>query len=400
MPAHGCEYEHIVPESSLEPLVERLHTFMTPFYPLFGRSETRQHAQMYVEGRLRRLERRTLEPIASENGVPRRPLQMFVGAGRWDDRPVIELLRDNVIHELGTRDGVLILDASGVQKWGRKSVGVKRQYCGRLGKVENCQIGEYLGYASAKGHTLVDFRLYLPEEWASDRGRRAAAHVPRDVRFAKGWEQGYAMVKEHAAHIPHAWIVGDDAYGRVPELRKRLDSDGERYLLDVPSDTRVQLADGPFETVAAVADAIPKNQWQTVRIRDGEKGPIDVRATKLRVTTRIGQGKKQEMRRETLLLIRRPSAGESSFHLSNAKGVSVAKMAKAAACRNFIEQSFELAKGEAGLAEYEVRSWVGWHHHMALSLTALLFVVIERNRLKKNTGNHGSAGSLGHVAPA
>ena len=202
MPAHGCEYEHIVPESSLEPLVERLHTFMTPFYPLFGRSETRQHAQMYVEGRLRRLERRTLEPIASENGVPRRPLQMFVGAGRWDDRPVIELLRDNVIHELGTRDGVLILDASGVQKWGRKSVGVKRQYCGRLGKVENCQIGEYLGYASAKGHTLVDFRLYLPEEWASDRGRRAAAHVPRDVRFAKGWEQGYAMVKEHAAHIP------------------------------------------------------------------------------------------------------------------------------------------------------------------------------------------------------
>jgi SRSO17 transposase len=402
MPAHRSEYEHVVPESSIEPLVSRLHEFMTPFYPLFGRrSESHTHAQMYVEGRVGRLERRTLEPIANENDVPRRPLQMFVGAGRWDDEPVIELLRNNILDELAMPGGVLIMDASGVQKWGKQSVGVQRQYCGRLGKVENCQLGEYLGYASAKGHTLVDYRLYLPRVWASDRARRAAAHVPKDIKFQKGWELGYAMVKLHAPHIRHDWILGDDAYGRVTELRMKLDTDGERYLLDVPSDTRVQVKpNGRFLPVAEVADAIPKNQWTTVRLRDGEKGPIDVRAVKLRVTTKTGKDKNQALRRETLLLVRRPSVDKQWFYLSNAKGFSVRKMAKAACRRHCIEESFELAKGEAGLAEYEVRSWVGWHHHMALSLLALFFVVRERNRLKKNAGNHGATGSLGHVAVA
>lgn len=376
--------EHVVVDGSIESMVERLGEYMAPFYPLFGREENHEHARMYVEGRLRRLDRRTLEPIANANGVPRRPLQQFVGAGRWNDKPVTDALREQIGRDLGTQDGVLIMDSSGFVKSGNGSVGVQRQWCGRLGKVENCQVGEYLGYASRKGHTLIDFRLYLPQSWANDPKRRTIAHVPKLVKFRKGWELAYEMVKENSLHMPHSWVVGDDAYGRIPLLRKQLDADGERYVLEVPGDTLVRLVDTKnAQTAASVADAIPKKDWCTVRIRDGEKGPVEVRATKLRVITTIGRGKTQERRRETLLLVRRPSTDERWFYLSNGKGFSVRKMARVAGCRHYIEETLELAKGDAGLAHYEVRSWIGWHHHMTLTLLALFFLVRESYLLKK-----------------
>ncbi len=374
--------EYHVPDESIDSLPERLDEFLAPYYPHFGRIETYGHAHMYVEGRFQRLERRTLEPIATEHGVHRRPLQMFVGAGRWADEPIVEQLTKQVADEIGTPDGILILDASGFPKWGTRSVGVKRQWCGRLGKIDNCQIGEFLGYASPKGHTLVDGRLYLPEDWAKDRKRRAQAHVPKEVKFRKGWELAHEMVQARAPVLPHKWILGDDAYGRVTELRDRLDSDGEAHILEVPHNTMVRKnrTDKP-RSVSSIAASIPKKCWTSVRTRDGEKGPIDVRATKLRVVA--GAKAKKDRRRETLLIVRRPSTGEVWYYLSNRKGVSVAKMTKAAACRHYIEQSIATAKGDAGLAEYEVRSWVGWHHHMTLSLLAMFFLVRERMRLKK-----------------
>jgi len=364
-------------------LLDDLDDFIEPYLPLFGRRENHGHARMYVEGRLQRLERRTLEPIANEHGVHRRRLQYFVGAGLWDDEPVRNQVCEQVARELGTRDGVLIFDASGFPKKGDKSVGVQRQWCGRLGKEENCQVAEFVGYASAKGHTLVDYRLYLPKSWATDPQRRAEAHVPQAVTFKKGWELSYEMLTECSAVLPHKWVVGDDAYGHPIELRERLASDGERYLLEVMSKTQVQLdpRHQRWQSVASVADSLPAKSWTRVRTRDGEKGPIEVRAAKLRVATRAGSGKRTAGRRETLLITQRGS--ERWFYLSNARGVSVAKMAKAAACRHYVEQSLQLAKGDVGLDEYEVRSWVGWHHHMTLSLLALLFLVQERTREKK-----------------
>lgn len=371
-----------VPDESIDSLLERLDEFLGPYYPHFGRIETHGHAHMYVEGRLQRLDRRTLEPIATEHGVHRRPLQMFVGAGKWADDPIVEQLTEQIADEIGTPDGVLILDGSGFRKWGTKSVGVKRQWCGRFGKVENCQVGEFLGYASSKGHTLVDRRLYLPEDWAKDRERRAEAHVPKEVKFRKGWQLAYEMVQTRGPALPHKWVLGDDAYGRITELRDRLNSDGEPHILEVPHNTIVRKnGAGKPRTVSSIAASIPKKRWTSVRTRDGEKGPIDVRATKLRVVA--GAKPKKDRRRETLLIVRRASTGEVWYYLSNRKGVSVAKMTKAAACRHYIEQSIETAKGDAGLAEYEVRSWVGWHHHMTLSLLAMFFLVRERVRLKK-----------------
>lgn len=390
--------ESKVVESSIEFLVEALDKFLEPFYRLFGTKPSQRHAHMYVGGRMQRLKRRTLEPIATANGVHRRRLQYFVGAGQWSDAPVRNLLTEKTAEHLGTRDGVLVLDASSFPKWGNESVGVQRQWCGRLGKEDNCQVGEFLAYASPRGHTLVDCRLYFPKTWAEDADRRERAYVPKEVKFRKGWQLALDMIDERAATLPHCWVLGDDAYGRVVQLRKELENRGERYLLEVPSNTRVRLHpdDGQAQRVDAVAKSVAPNRWTRVRTRDGEKGPIEVRAEKIRVTTGTGE----DARRETLLLVRNPKSGKHWYYLSNAKGVSVAKMAKAAACRHYVEQAFGHAKSDAGLAEYEVRSWVGWHHHMTLSMLAQLFLVIETKRLKKNTGHNSPASGPSDVIVA
>lgn len=376
--------ESVVSEADVANMVTHLGEFLEPYLPLFGRIENHGHTRMYVEGRLQRLERRTLEPIATEHGVHRRRLQYFVGAGSWDDKPVQDQFCEQVGQEIGTRDGVLILDGSGFPKKGDKSVGVQRQWCGRLGKEENCQVAEFLAYASPKGHTLVDCRLYLPKSWTTDRKRRAEAHIPRHVTFKTGWQLAYEMVRERGSVLPHQWVVGDDAYGRVVALREQLATDGERYVLEVPSNTQVQRdaeASG-WRSVESIAHSLPAKCWTTVRTRDGEKGPIEVKAAKLRVVTpRGGGGKRAAGPRETLLITQR--GNERWYYLSNARGISVAKMAKVAACRHYVEQSLELAKGDVGLDEYEVRSWVGWHHHMTLSLLALFFLVRQRTMLKK-----------------
>ncbi len=335
-----------ISEADVANLVRDLDGFLEPYLKLFGRRENHGHTRMYVAGRLQRLERRTLEPIATEHGVHRRRLQFFVGAGLWHDEPVRDQLCTQIGQEIGTRDGVLILDGSGFPKKGDQSVGVQRQWCGRLGKEENCQVAEYLAYASPKGHTLVDCRLYLPKSWSTDRSRRDAAYVPKEVVFKTGWQLACEMLRERSAALPHQWVLGDDAYGRVVAFREQLATDGERYLLDVPSNTQVQLAadDGNWCSVESIANSLPAKHWTRVRTRDGEKGPIEVMAAKMRVSTRGGSGKRAAARRETLLITRR--GNERWYYLSNGRGFSVAKMAKAAACRHYVEQSLELAKGE------------------------------------------------------
>jgi SRSO17 transposase len=383
-----------VPETVVACLLEELQAFLEPYLSLFGRRENHGHAQMYVEGRLQRLERRTLEPIANEHNVHRRPLQYFVGSGLWEDEPVRAQLCEHVAKEIGTSDGVLIFDGSGFPKKGEHSVGVQRQWCGRLGKEENCQVAEFLAYASPRGQTLVDCRLYLPKSWANDRARRRQAQVPKEVQFKPGWELSYEMLRQRSSVLPHSWVMGDDTYGHPVAFRERLATDGERYLLEVQSKTQVKSdSDRPWQSAASVADSLPANRWTRVRTRDGEKGPIEVDAVKLRVMTRTGNGKRTVGRRETLLITKRGE--ERWFYLSNARGVSVAKMARVAACRHYVEQCLELAKSDVGLHEYEVRSWVGWHHHMTLCLLACLFLTQQRKRLKKSPGDHRSADQMG-----
>lgn len=379
----------------------RLTRFLRRYLPLFYRKEQRHNAALVIRGLLSDLERKTCEPIAYREGVERKPIQFFVGTGKWDDEAVMAELRRHVVATLADPNGVLVIDPSGFPKKGTESVGVKRQWCGRLGKIENCQVGVYLAYATAEGHGPLDRRLFLPEDWADDPERRAKCHVPDEIEHRKKWQIATDMLERHADTIPHGWVAGDDDFGRSAEFRAWLRKRQERYALDVPCDTLVRdlqarrprrrrAGRGRKREVSFVrADVWAKQQrpsaWQRFTVRDGEKGPLEVEAIETRVRAkhdgRIGA-------EERLVVIR--SVGPESwtaYVLTNADDKTpLADVVCAHAQRHRIEQLFEEGKGEAGLDHYEVRSWVGWHHHMTLALVALWFLQLEKRRLgEKNT---------------
>jgi SRSO17 transposase len=221
-----------------------LSRFLNRYLPLFYRQEHRGHAAAFVRGLLSGLERKSVEPIANAADIPRKDLQYFVGSGAWDDERVMAEVRRHVVQELADDDGVLVLDLTAFPKKGTHSCGVARQWCGRLGKKDNCQIGVLLAYVSAEGHAPLDRRLYLPREWADDPDRRERCHVPEDVAYRKTWEIGYDLLRRSGPAVPHAWVVGDDEFGRASRFRAARRADGERYLLDVPCNTTVRDLDG------------------------------------------------------------------------------------------------------------------------------------------------------------
>src|SRR5215475_13539123 len=227
----------------------RLEKFVEPFAACLREAEQKKHARTYLTGLVSNLERKNVECIAYLHDQDRLPLQKFIGCSPWPHQPLLRELVCQVGMELGEPDGVLVFDPSAHPKKGSKSVGVQRQWCGRLGKVENCQVGVYLGYVSPQGHALVDFRLYLPKEWARDRRRRNEAGVPREVRFRTRHELALDMLDEHGGLLPHRWVAGDDEMGRSTWFREQLRQRGERYLLAVPGNTLVRdlaAADPPY----------------------------------------------------------------------------------------------------------------------------------------------------------
>ena len=391
---------------------DRLTQFLTRYLPLFGREEQRDHVRLAIAGRLGGLERKTCEPIAREADVPRRALQRFVGAGQWDDEAVMSELREQVATDLGDAGGVLVLDPSSFPKQGTESCGVKRQWCGRLGKTDNCQVGVFLSYASAKGHTMLDRQLYLPDSWATDKTRREKTYVAEAVTYQPKWRIGLDLIRRSQA-IPHAWVTGDDEFGRAAEFREELREDGEHYVLDVPCNTLVRDLDErvrrrgrtgrrkpPFRRVDTWAARQPESRWQEIEVRAGEKGPLKVKALRARVQTRSAGRLGAE---ETLVVIRTQEEQPQTWYtLSDvAAAASTAQIVRAHAERHRVEETLQEAKGEVGLAHYEVRSWTGWHQHMTLCVLALLFVVLEQLRMgKKKSGRDRVAGASDHHGAA
>src|SRR5262249_25370901 len=216
----------------------RLEGFVRPFVEALGSDARRQNATRYVRGLLSNLGAKTAEAIAYLHDRERQGLQKFVGQADWDHRPLLAELARQGGAELGEPDGGVGLDPSACPKKGTASVGVQRQWCGRLGKLENCQVGIYLAYVSRREHALVDVRLYLPEEWS--RKRMTAAGVPRGVRFRTRHQLILDMLDEHGGRLPHAWVSGDGELGRSSWLRQQLRARGEAYLLAVPPNTSVR----------------------------------------------------------------------------------------------------------------------------------------------------------------
>src|SRR5262245_3006070 len=211
--------EQLLADAEIDPILlrgvlPRLERFLDPFVERLQRSEQEQHARHYVAGLLSDLEDKNVESIAYLHDQEREPLQQFIGQSPWDHQPWLTELARQVGQQLGSPDGVLVFDPSAFAKKGSASVGVQRQWCARLGKVDNCQVGVYLAYVGRTEHALVDVRLFLPREWAKDRRRRAQAGVPRSVRFRTGHELALEMLGERGPLVPHAWGAGDEEMGR------------------------------------------------------------------------------------------------------------------------------------------------------------------------------------------
>lgn len=408
----------------LRRLKPELQGYLDRYVPWFGRPEAQEHARRFVQGLLRGGDRRNAENIAEaiDGGVVR-SLQKFIGQARWEDEAVLEELQRHVTEGLGDTEATLNVDETGFPKKGTKSVGVKRQYAGCLGRTDNCQVGVFVNYRSAAGHTLIDRRLFLPEEWAEDRPRRRAAGVPEDVVFRTKPELALEMV--HAAvdrGLPFRWVTGDSIYGMSPTFVQGVRALTKWYVVDTESVAHVWLSEPPVLprgtgpkggrpraqpkptakpiAVAEAATTLPAHAWRRITVAEGSQGPRVYDYAELRVWF-------SEERRPSgpeRLLVRRSlgQKAEVKYHRSNAPAaVPLAQLAQVRGTHWSVEQSFQAAKGECGLDEYETRGWVGWHHHTCLTLLALWFLALQRQRLgEKRAPTERARGAGAHNSPA
>jgi SRSO17 transposase len=405
----GAVLDSRIPEGMLD----RLERFAIPFAAVLESDAQQRHLREYVAGLFSDAKRKNAETIAYLHDQDRQAMQKFIGQSLWDDGLLIRELARQIAVELGEPDGVLVFDPSGFKKQGKASVGVARQWCGRLGKIDNCQVGIYLGYVSRKEHALVDVRLYLNRQWAKDKRRRKQCGVPREIRFQTRHALALAMLAEHGAALPHAWIAGDDEMGRSSAFRRDLRTLEERYLLAVPSNTLVRDLDAappeyggrgprpkaPFVRADRWRETLPADAWTTIDVRDGARGPLLTQAVKRRVQAKTDR--RRNGPEETLVILREVQADGTLKHdylLSNAAPeTALSEFARVAKAEHRIEECLERAKSDAGLAQYQVRNWIGWHHHQALSLLAAWFLTQEDLRGKKiHSGTDGADGSHHH----
>jgi SRSO17 transposase len=401
----------------VENLVDELRAYHAIYSPLFQRREQREGAADYLHGLLLDIPRKSIEPMilamkgADANAI--RAMQQFVSDGAWHDTPILRRHWHEVDVTLGDEDGVLTLDGSDFLKQGHASVGVKRQYCGEVGKRANCQAGVFLGYTSCEGYALLDRRLYLPEAWVEDdlyAERRRKCGVPPDITFKTKPELGWDMLRAVVDHqvLRCRWVTCDEAFGRDTACLDRVAGSGLWYFAEVPQDTRVwrqrpatavpqwagrgrkpthaRLCPGQAEAeeVKAVAAGLPSAQWTRQLIKEGSKGPLVADFAVLRgVAVRDGLPGPEVW----LVLRRNWETGELKTYVCNAPVATPLKtLVRLSGMRWPIETCFEEGKQYLGMGDYEVRSWRGWHHHMTLCILAHFFLVRMQQRLKKTRG--------------
>ena len=420
-PTDGSVEEYIkpVPVLDLQPaevdaLVEELREYHALYSPLFARQEQRDWAGKYLHGLLLEIPRKSIEPMvmALEGPDPNavRAVQQFLSKGAWEDDLILHRHWQEVDQDLGTRDGVLIVDGSDFLKQGQDSVGVKRQYCGEVGNRANWQAGVFLGDASAHGYTVLDRRLYLPREWVEDDAyaeRRQKCGVPADILFQTKPTLAAAMVQAvmQTGSLRARWLTCDEGFGQDPAFLDAVAEQGLWYYAEVSHATRVWrhrpatavpewsgrgrrptkeqvLAGEPEpETVEAIAASLPPEMWTRETIYEGSQGPLVADFALLRVVA-VRDGLPGP---DVWLGLRRDVfTGELKTFLSNAPpDTPRPALVRLSGLRWPIETGFEDSKQLVGMGDYEVRSWRGWHHHMTLCILAHFFLVRMCLRLKK-----------------
>lgn len=390
-------------------LTEKLSRFTDHYREAF-QVQTRNvvsKAEKYLHGQLGSQTKGNLTNLV--RGVPQtngQELHHFVANSPWDDEVVRAQLQADLNEVLGAEGEKWgILDESGFPKQGTRSVGVKRQYCGNLGKVDNCQVGVYISVATHGGWCgLADVRLYLPKEWCDDAERRACAGIPETVEFQTKAELGVEMLKNVRKHLRLAWVNGDGFYGEQPVLLDTLAQEGVLYCFDIPCDTRVYLEPPAFQVpprthakgptprriratteclrVDRLASQLPPTAYQRVEVRDSSRGPLVGRVAVQRVWRQTG--KAQEVQEVWLIIRRTLDEPKTRYQFCNAEAqVAFPRLVQMSYGRYWVERSLEDGKGAVGLGAYEVRGWRGWQHHQTLCLLALLFLL----QLKRELGS-------------
>jgi len=400
--------------ADIDQFVDELARYVTLFASAFVRVEQVAWGKMYLSGLLSNIGRKNTERMALELGVKVRSLQHFIGQSPWPNEPVLGLHQQLVGETLGEVDGVVLLDESGVVKQGDDSVGVAAQYCGAVGKVANSQVGVYLGYVSRQGYSLLEGQLFLPDAWFDEehRSQRAACGVPETLTYQSKPQIALALLYRaiQRGNLPFQWVAADELYGDSPAFRDGVAALGKWYFTEVkcstlvwltrpevylpvwqgrgrrPTRLRVQPASDRPLRIDQVVSRLPPHLWTPALIKEGSKGPIVCDFAFLRlVEARDGLPGS-----ELWLVIRRNLAdpSELKFYFSNAPvSVPLLELVRISGLRWPIEIIFEEAKGEVGFDHYELRSWLGWHHHMLLVALAHHFLV----RLRIQTQ---------HLAPA
>ncbi len=422
-PPSGRPPEVNLGPSDVEALADDLVAYHAEFAPLFRRAEQRRWALAYLQGQLLHLERKSIEPMAL--ALPTgdvQAMQQFISQGAWDDQRLLEHHQLLVAQTLGDRaSGVLILDGCDFPKQGTHSVGVARQWCGALGKVANCQASVVAAYASERGSTLVDRRLFLPEAWFDQAHHqlRSACGVPDDLTFQTHTELAWDLVQSLPTRqvLPFDWLLCDEGFGKDPVFLDRLDAAKLLYLAEVPHSTRAWLrrpatmvppptgrkgrppqkerlaADAaPAVRVDEIAVQVPSEEWQLYQIKEGAKGPMVAEFAFVRCV-----GVREGMPGAEMWLVLRRSLDERrelKTYLSNAPATTPrTRLVAKSGMRWCVEAAIEESKGECGLDHYEVRGWVGWHHPTALTFLAHHFLVRQRCRLGKKIRGVDSAAS-------
>ena len=355
--------------------IERVHECIAG---RFRRPEPRRRALDYLRGLLSPVERKNGWQLAEQTGEATPDgVQRLLYNYRWDADLIRDDLRDYVVEHLGDADGVLVVDETGFLKKGGKSVGVQRQYSGTAGRIENCQVGVFLAYAGAKGRTLLDRDLHLPQVWAQDRERREEAGVPEDAVFRTKPQLAQLMLERAAdSGVPFSWFTGDEVYGSDRKLRRWLEREEIPHVMAIKSNEKLWAwtEKGPLQVRAdRLASGVEESAWVRCSAGNGAKGPrvYDWTAVKIRPLREPGKGH--------WLLARRSLAkpGELAYYLCFGPAeTTLAELVRVAGTRWAIEECFEEAKGEVGLDQYEVRRWDGWYRHITLAMLAHAYLTV------------------------
>jgi SRSO17 transposase len=380
MQLSGIEPSPLSPADVMFSIEEELIPIQTIIQDCFNRVETKRSAMSYFQGLISTIERKNSWQLAEQAGCESPyAFQYLLGRATWD----VSRLRDSAsrytIDFMAQEEGVLSLDETGFLKKGNKSAGVGRQYTGTAGRIENCQVGVFLSYATSQGRALIDRELYIPQDWFEDELRCKAAGIPDSIEFKKKPELAQEMLQRAFDNqMKPSWVLGDEVYSSY-KLRVFLESYLQPYVLAVASNCTVSIG---FEQHKAkeLLKSVGSDDWQTISAGSGSKGQRYYQWTCMVINSDSPEGW------ERWLLIRRNSKdhNEVAFYIAfSPNSKSLQDMVKAAGSRWTIEECFEMAKGEVGLDQYEVRSWIGWYRHITFAMLALAFLTKLRWNLEQ-----------------